>query len=221
MRIGVLALQGGFREHSSILGGLGIDVQPVRDPESIDDLDGLVVPGGESTTNALLADRTGLRAGIEAQIAAGLPVFGTCAGMIMLADRVLDGRADRQSFGGINMTVRRNAFGSQRESFEAQIQVPELGDRPFPGVFIRAPQVEHIGDAVSVIAELPDRATQVDPPSAGSIVSVRQGWLLATAFHPELTDDARLHEYFVGMVEQSRSGTATLGSSSIQDTQVR
>lgn len=195
MRIGVLALQGGFREHLNAIARVGAETRAVRDPDDLVGLAGLVVPGGESTTISLLADKTGLRAPIQERIQEGFPVLGTCAGMIMLADRVIDGRDDRPPFGGIDMTVQRNAFGRQRESFEIDVAIPELGEDPFCGVFIRAPQVVQVGDDVAVLAEIPAKTAM------GKIAAVRQGSLLATAFHPELADDSRIHGYFLRMVK--------------------
>ncbi len=160
-------------------------------------LDGLLIPGGESTTISLLASKQKLFEPITTAIAQGLAVYGSCAGMIMLADRVLDGRVDRPSFGGIDIDVRRNAFGRQVDSFEAKLELPVLGGEPFPAVFIRAPWVERIGGGVEIIARL---ARQNDGDPAGRIVAVRQGRLLATSFHPELTGDRRIHEYFLRIV---------------------
>ncbi|MGS2618563.1 pyridoxal 5'-phosphate synthase glutaminase subunit PdxT [Micromonospora sp. LZ34] len=192
--IGVLALQGDVREHVAALTGAGADACPVRRPEELDAVHGLVIPGGESTTISKLADIFELREPIDKRIAAGLPVYGSCAGMIMLAREVLDGRPDQRGFDGISMTVRRNAFGRQVDSFEAPVAVTGVEGGPFHAVFIRAPWVERVGDGVEVLG------TVTEGPAAGRIVAVRQGNLLATSFHPELTGDLRLHRYFVDLV---------------------
>jgi 5'-phosphate synthase pdxT subunit len=194
--IGVLALQGDVREHVRSLQDAGAASLAVRRVDQIDDLDGLVVPGGESTTMSKLAVLDGFLEPLRSARAGGLPMYGSCAGMIMLADRVEDARPDQQTIGGLDMTVRRNAFGRQVDSFEADITVPTLGPEPFPAVFIRAPWVESVGPAVEVLATV-DRGD-----GDGTIVAVRQGSLLATAFHPELTGDLRIHELFVEMVRK-------------------
>ncbi len=194
-QVGVLALQGGFREHEAALFDVGADVVRVRQESDLDGLDGLVIPGGESTTISLLAARSGLFAPIQALISDGLPMYGSCAGMIMLSDQVLDGRDDRPAFGGIEMSVRRNAFGRQVDSFEADVALAALAGGAFPAVFIRAPWVEDIGESVEVLA------TVADPGNPGRIVAVRQGQLLATSFHPELTPDRRIHQYFLQIVK--------------------
>lgn len=193
--IGVLALQGGYREHHQALEAVGATVHQVRSAEDLAQIEGLVIPGGESTTISLLAVNNGLREPIRKCIAEGMPAFGSCAGMIMLADEVLDGREDRPSFGGIDMTVRRNAFGSQVDSFETDLNVPAIGPQDFPAVFIRAPWVERVGAQVTVLSQL------TQPDSAARIVAVRQGNLLATAFHPELTPDTRIHALFCAIVK--------------------
>ncbi|MFK5583312.1 MULTISPECIES: pyridoxal 5'-phosphate synthase glutaminase subunit PdxT [unclassified Serinicoccus] len=187
-QIGVLAVQGDVREHLAALAGSGADGRPVRRPGELEDLDGLVIPGGESTTIDRLCRIFGLHEPIRALIASGLPVYGSCAGMIQLADEILDGHPEQQSFGGIDMTVRRNAFGRQVDSFEVDLAVTGLADpdRPFPAVFIRAPWVERLGESVEVLARV-----------EGHPVAVRQGTLLATSFHPEVTGDHRLHALFV------------------------
>ncbi|PZG23056.1 pyridoxal 5'-phosphate synthase glutaminase subunit PdxT [Micromonospora craterilacus] len=192
--IGVLALQGDVREHLTALTGAGAQARPVRRPEELDAVDGLVIPGGESTTISKLVDIFELRDPIDKRIAAGMPVYGSCAGMIMLATEVLDGRPDQRGFDGIAMTVRRNAFGRQVDSFEAPVEVDGIGGGPLHAIFIRAPWVERVGDGVEVLG------TVTDGPAAGRIVAVRQGNLLATSFHPELTGDLRLHGYFVDLV---------------------
>jgi 5'-phosphate synthase pdxT subunit len=194
--IGVLALQGDVREHLRVLAGLGVTAVPVRRPGELSAVNGLIVPGGESTTIARLADVFEIAEPLRALIAAGLPVYGSCAGMIMLAGEVLDGRPDQRPFGGIDMVVRRNAFGRQVDSFETDLDFAGIAGPAVRAVFIRAPWVEKVGDDVTVLAVVPDNA-------AGRIVAVRQGALLATGFHPELTGDTRVHELFVQMVRQS------------------
>ncbi|MEU8170162.1 pyridoxal 5'-phosphate synthase glutaminase subunit PdxT [Micromonospora sp. NPDC049004] len=192
--IGVLALQGDVREHVAALAAAGADARPVRRPGELDAVDGLVIPGGESTTISKLADIFEMREPIDKRIAGGMPVYGSCAGMIMLAAEVLDGRADQRGFAGIDMTVRRNAFGRQVDSFEAPVEVDGVPGEPFHAVFIRAPWVERVGAAVQVIGKV------TGGPAAERIVAVRQGNLLATSFHPELTGDLRIHAYFVELV---------------------
>ncbi|WP_444963044.1 pyridoxal 5'-phosphate synthase glutaminase subunit PdxT [Nocardiopsis sp. M1B1] len=193
--IGVLALQGDVAEHLRALQALDARTVKVLSPDQLDALDGLVVPGGESTTMSKLAVRYGLMEPLRKRIAAGMPAYGTCAGMIMLADRILGGTADQQTVGGIDMTVRRNAFGRQTESFEAAVDIDGLGGDPFDAVFIRAPWVESVGPGVEVLGAVPG------PDEAGRIVAVRQGGLLATSFHPELTGDTRIHRLFVDIVK--------------------
>lgn len=192
--IGVLALQGDVREHTAALAAAGADARPVRRPGELDLVDGLVIPGGESTTISRLADVFELREPIDKRIADGMPVYGSCAGMIMLASEVLDGRPDQRAFAGIEMTVRRNAFGRQVHSFEAPVSVAGIDGGPFHVLFIRAPWVERVGQGVEVLG------TVTEGPAAGRIVAVRQGNLLATSFHPELTGDRRLHAYFADLV---------------------
>ncbi|MGA4543699.1 pyridoxal 5'-phosphate synthase glutaminase subunit PdxT [Uniformispora flossi] len=195
--IGVLALQGDVREHAVALAEVGALARPVRRPEEIADLDALVIPGGESTTMSKLAVSFGLFGPLRERVAAGMPVYGSCAGMIMLADKILDGRDDQETVGGIDMTVRRNAFGRQNQSFEADIAFTPSPDRPLHGVFIRAPWVESVGAGVEVLATLESA------PHEGRVVAVRQGNLVATSFHPELTGDGRVHEYFVDLVRDA------------------
>ena len=185
--IGVLALQGDVREHLRALEEAGATARPARRLPEIEACDGLVIPGGESTTLWRLATAFELMDPLRKLIAGGLPAFGSCAGMIMLADRLVDGIEGQQTFGGIDMTVRRNAFGRQVDSFERQVT---LDDEPFRAVFIRAPWVEQAGPRVCVLGE-----------DDGRVIAVRQGALLATAFHPELTPDRRIHELFVSMVK--------------------
>jgi len=201
LTIGVLALQGDVREHLRALEACGVRAVPVRRPGELDDVDGLIIPGGESTTMSKLAVEFGLADPVRKRIAEGMPAYGSCAGMIMLAEEVLDGRPDQQSFAGIEMTVRRNAFGRQVDSFEASVPIDGVDGPPFHAVFIRAPWVERVGPGVEVLG------TVADGPAAGRIVAVRQGQLLATAFHPELTGDLRVHQLFVELV-RSRAATA-------------
>jgi 5'-phosphate synthase pdxT subunit len=195
--VGVLALQGDVREHLHALGESGADARPVRRLSEIESVDGLVIPGGESTTLWRLAAAFDLLEPVRKLIAGGLPAFGSCAGLIMLADRLRDGAAGQQTFGGIDMTARRNAFGRQADSFERDVTLRLSGNdsnedsgEPFHAVFIRAPWVESAGGEVSVLGD-----------DNGRIVAVRQGPLLATAFHPELTPDRRIHDLFVEMVK--------------------
>ncbi|GAA1775943.1 MULTISPECIES: pyridoxal 5'-phosphate synthase glutaminase subunit PdxT [Streptomonospora] len=193
--VGVLALQGDTAEHLRVLGGLGVPAVPVLHPEDLDRVDGLVLPGGESTTMSKLAARYDLVEPLRKHIGDGMPAYGTCAGMILLADRILDGAADQQTLGGLDITVRRNAFGRQTESFEAGIDLDGVGGDPFEAVFIRAPWVEAVGERVRVLGQI------AYGERAGRIVAVRQGGLLATSFHPELTGDPRIHRLFVDMVK--------------------
>ena len=199
--IGVLALQGDVREHQRALAECGAASRPVRRPEELDTVDALVIPGGESTTMSNLAVSFGLLDPIRKRIADGMPVYGSCAGMIMLAGEILDGRPDQQSFGGIDMAVRRNAFGRQVDSFESEVTLEGIGDDPFHAVFIRAPWVERVGDGVRVLGRVSAG------PATGRIVAVRQQHLLATAFHPELAGDLRVHRYFVEMARAAGQTT--------------
>ena len=198
--IGVLALQGDVREHLAALEQLGVRTTTVRRPEEVDSVDALVIPGGESTTMAKLARIFEVLDPLRKRIDAGLPVLGTCAGMIMLADRVLDGAAGQETIGGIDMTVRRNAFGRQVDSFEGPVHVEGL-DAPVHGVFIRAPWVESVGEGVQVLARVDHEGA--DSGAAGRIVAVRQGHLMATSFHPEVGGDSRVHGLFVDLVRAS------------------
>lgn len=183
--VGVLALQGAFAAHERALAQVGVTTRQVRVPAQLDGLDGLVMPGGESTTMSRLLHTSGLFDPLQAALRDGLPVFGTCAGMILLATTVLDGRPDQRSFAVIDIAVRRNGYGRQIDSFETELDVAGE-DRPFHAVFIRAPKVESIGPAVEVLAE-----------HEGVPVLAREGAALVASFHPELTDDARLHRLFV------------------------
>ena len=191
--IGVLALQGDVAEHLRTLTAAGARPVPVRRPAELDDVAGLVIPGGESTTIWKLAVIFDLMEPLRKRLGSGMPAFGSCAGMIMLADRVVDGIEGQETFGGIDMTVRRNAFGRQVDSFESDITLTGLGGPEFRAVFIRAPWVEQTGDSVEIIGT---------ESRTGRIVAVRQGPALATAFHPELTPDLRIHKLFVDMVRE-------------------
>lgn len=220
MKVGILSLQGAVTRHRDMLARLGVDAVAVKTPEELDQVDGLILPGGESTTMSLLLESSGLFEPLIRRLGAGMPAFGTCAGMILLASEILDGRDDQRAFGAIAMAVRRNAYGRQVESFEADLDISGLGSRdpvtpvpegpaegpdarraatraagrpsaepPFHAVFIRAPVVEQVGPEVEVLAEVDGRP-----------VLCRQGPALAGAFHPELGDDLRVHEYFVSEV---------------------
>jgi len=191
--VGVLALQGDFREHIAVLQSLGADARPVRRPEELAQVAGLVIPGGESSVMDKLSRMFGLAEPLKGAIRAGLPVYGTCAGLIMLADRVLDAIAGQESLGGFDISVRRNAFGSQLDSFETDLDIPALGEPPMHAVFIRAPVVEQVGKGVVALASLAD----------GRVVAVEQGNLLGTSFHPEMTGDTRFHEYFLERVRSA------------------
>lgn len=189
--VGVLALQGDVREHLIALAAADAVARPVRRPEELAEIDGLVIPGGESTTISKLAVLFGVMEPLRERLRAGLPVYGTCAGLIMLADKIIDPRSGQETLGGIDMIVRRNAFGRQNESFEAAVDVKGIDGGPVEGVFIRAPWVESVGAQVEVLAEYD-----------GHIVAVRQGNAVATSFHPELTGDHRMHALFVDMVRE-------------------
>ncbi len=201
MIIGVLALQGDTREHLHALAELDVIARPVRRPDELDSVDALVVPGGESTAMSKLAIEFGMTEPLRKRIAGGMPTYGSCAGMIMLATTILDGRADQVPFGGIDMTVRRNAFGRQVDSFEGTVDISDIDGGPFSAVFIRAPWVEEVGPDVRVLGRVNGG------PAAGRIVAVRQQHLLATAFHPELTGDLRVHRYFVEMAREAGQTT--------------
>ena len=185
-KIGVLALQGASRRHAEALATLGASPVEVRTPDDLAGVEGIVLPGGESTTISKLLDLSGLFDPLAERLADGMPAFGTCAGMILLSARILDGRPDQRSFGVLDVDVRRNAFGRQVDSFEAELAVDGLAGGDFPAVFIRAPAIERVGERVDVLA-------RVD----GHAVLCRQGPVLAAAFHPELSDDLRLHRYFL------------------------
>jgi pyridoxal 5'-phosphate synthase pdxT subunit len=195
--IGVLALQGDVREHRAMLEGLGASAVAVRRPSELDGLDGLVVPGGESTTISKLARTFEILDPMREAVRDGLPVFGTCAGMILLADRIEDGIPGQETLGGLDVVVRRNAFGRQVDSFEAELDVHGVEGR-FHAVFIRAPWVEKVGHDVDVVA------TVASGPAVGRIVAVRQGSILATSFHPEVTGDPRIHAIFLDLVRNQQ-----------------
>ena len=188
--VGVLALQGDFREHIGVLRSLGADAIPVKRPEELQRVSGLVIPGGESSVMDKLSRLFGLAEPLKAAVASGMPMYGTCAGLIMLADTLLDAINGQQTLGGFDLVVRRNAFGSQLDSFETDLDVPVLGEPPMHAVFIRAPVVESVGPRATVLASLDD----------GRVVAVKQDNLLGTSFHPEITGDTRFHQYFLDRV---------------------
>jgi 5'-phosphate synthase pdxT subunit len=188
--VGVLALQGAFAAHQRRLNDLGASAPAIRQPRDLTGVDALVLPGGESTTMSKLLASADLFDAIKARVSDGMPVFGTCAGLILLATEVLDGRPDQRSFGALDITVRRNGYGRQIDSFEADIDVDGMDGDPFHAVFIRAPTVESTGPGVAVLAE-----------HGGGPVLVAQGAIMAAAFHPELVDDARLHARFLTLIE--------------------
>ncbi len=197
--IGVLALQGAFHEHIHMLERLGIPAREVRKPEHLEGLAGLIIPGGESTTMGIVAERWGLVSPLQRWVREGRPTWGTCAGMILLAQQVAGQKEGGQPvIGGLDIAVNRNYFGRQVDSFEAYLSVPVLGDPPIRAVFIRAPAVVAVGPGVEVLATVPGKEGRP------VIVAVRQGAILATAFHPELTDDLRWHELFLQMVQEAR-----------------
>ena len=197
MKIGVVALQGDVAEHIASLGECGVIASGVRSKQEIESIDALVIPGGESTTIAKLAKAFGVFDLIKSRIASGMPTYGSCAGMILIADQILDGGADQEGFGGIDAQVRRNAFGRQVDSFETDLSFSGIGGAAFRAVFIRAPWVESVGNQVEVLASF-----------NGHPVAIRQGHLLATSFHPELTGDNRIHRFFVDQLckESSKAG---------------
>ena len=193
--IGVLALQGAFREHIKILNNLGIAAEEVRKPEHLNGLHGLIIPGGESTSMGLIAERWGMIEPLRTWVHSGRPTWGTCAGMILLAERATGQKQGGQALiGGLDVTVNRNYFGRQVDSFEVDLAVPALGDRPFHAVFIRAPAITEVSPGVEVLADI-----QADSDSVPVTVAARQGLILATAFHPELTQDNRWHQLFAAM----------------------
>lgn len=189
-RVGVLALQGDVREHAALLESLGAEVTLVRRPAELAAVDGLVIPGGESSVIDKLSRLFGMQEPIRAAIAEGMPVLGTCAGLILLADTVLDAIEGQESFGGLDVVVRRNAFGRQVESFEAELDIPALGSDPVRAAFIRGPVVESVGPSATPLAALPD----------GRVVAVEQGAILGLSFHPEITGETRFHQRFLDRV---------------------
>jgi len=194
MKIGVLALQGDFREHLKMLRDIGIDTVEVRLPGDLAECDGLIIPGGESTTIGKLLVQFDLLEPLRHLARDGYPIYGTCAGAIVLASRVTGRGVDQPLIGVLDVSIQRNAFGRQVASFEASVPISALGDQPYHAVFIRAPVIQDVGTTVEVLGRLDD----------GTIVAARQGNLLATSFHPELTEDGRLHRYFASVVENSR-----------------
>ena len=189
MKVGVLASQGAFTEHISVLHQLEVEAVPVRLPRELGGLDGLIIPGGESSSIARLMLDYNLLSEIRDLAMNGLPILGTCAGMILLAKKVSDSYTEALRL--MDITVTRNAFGRQRESFETELLIPALGEKPFPGVFIRAPAIEQANSKIEILARLAD----------DTAIAARQGKLLAAAFHPELTDDTRFHQYFLDIVD--------------------
>jgi 5'-phosphate synthase pdxT subunit len=197
--VGVLALQGNVAEHLDALRACGADPRPVRRPGELAEVSGLVLPGGESTTLSKLLVAFDLLEPLRERLGAGMPAFGSCAGMILLAREAIDARPDQHQLGALDIAVRRNAFGRQVQSFETDLSVTGLGGGPVRAVFIRAPWVESVGREVDVLARIP---SSVGGPSSGKVVAVRQGPVLATAFHPEQTGDARLHDLFLRRVRE-------------------
>ncbi len=211
--VGVLALQGDVREHLYALTELGVGAVPLRRVDELAAVDGMVIPGGESTTMDTLLHLFDLADPIRARIASGMPVLGSCAGMIMLADRVVGGSAGQRTLGGLDVTVRRNAFGRQVDSFEEDLSVPVLRDgrtRPVRAVFIRAPWVEEAGPGVQTLA----RTSGGGANGSGHAVAVRQGNLLATSFHPEVACDLRFHEYFIRIIHAAADRSLEAGPDS-------
>ncbi|UCG83238.1 MAG: pyridoxal 5'-phosphate synthase glutaminase subunit PdxT [Dehalococcoidia bacterium] len=195
-RVGVLALQGDFAEHIAVLHRLEVEAVPVRLPSELNGVGGLIIPGGESTTIGKLMREYQLTEALNGLIAEGIPLLGTCAGMVMLASRISG--MDQQSLGAMDIEVKRNAFGRQVDSFESDLDIPVLGQPPFHAVFIRAPVIESVGDGVEILARLAD----------GSPVAARQNNLVATAFHPEITHDLRFHKYFLSFVDRKLEAKA-------------
>lgn len=198
MLIGVLAVQGGVAEHERTLDQLGVAHRQVRRTEHLDGLNGIILPGGESTTMSKLLELGGMLEPLRSAIQGGLPAYGTCAGMILLSSEILDTRADAHSLKALDITVRRNAFGRQVDSFEADLDFTGI-DGTVPAIFIRAPWVERLGEQVEVLATVPSG------PAAGAIVAVRSGHVMATSFHPEVSGDTRVHEYFLDLIREQRN----------------
>jgi 5'-phosphate synthase pdxT subunit len=198
-RIGVLAIQGDVREHINHLTALGAQGVLVRSVSELDDLQGLIIPGGESTTMSILAKKNNLFDRLR-DLAKQIPMYGSCAGLIMLANKILDGRPDQETIGGLDIVAARNAFGRQVDSFEIDLNMPDLGAEPFNGVFIRAPLVVSVGHSVEILAQIPN---EIFADDQDRIVAVRQGNLIATSFHPEIVPDLRIHQYFLEMVRSA------------------
>jgi pyridoxal 5'-phosphate synthase pdxT subunit len=223
MTLGVLALQGDVREHVTALASLGETARLVRQPADLAGLSGLIIPGGESTTLSLLLESSGLFDPLAEALDGGLPVLGTCAGMILLARSVLDGRSDQKRFGTIDLVVRRNAYGRQLASFEADVVIEGLGGEPFHAVFIRAPVVETVGPGVEVLARLDRRAegSAADGPGGpGQAVVCRQGSVLTASFHPELTPDRRIHRLFVAMTKEATGDGPVVVEGDLSDEEI-
>jgi pyridoxal 5'-phosphate synthase pdxT subunit len=195
LRIGVLALQGDFEAHLKMLAELGVEAKAIRLPRQIEDLDGIIIPGGESTTIGKLMVLYGFDEVLQQKVREGFPIWGTCAGLILLARETDNALAGQPLLASMHIRVRRNAFGSQRESFETDLSVPVLGEAPFHAFFIRGPVIEEVGPEVEILATLDD----------GTIVAVREGTLLGTAFHPEVAGDPRFHHYFLRIVQSVKS----------------
>ncbi len=208
--VGVLALQGDVREHLAAVSGNGLRAVPVRRPAELDAVDALVIPGGESTTISRLLETFDLLDPLRARISAGMPAYGSCAGMILLASEILDGRPDQRQLGGLDVVVRRNAFGRQVDSFETDLRFDGVPGDPVRAVFIRAPWVESAGPQVEVLATVPPSTLSGASAgaAAGRAVAVRQGAVLATAFHPEITGDRRVHALFCAMVRDAAAAAA-------------
>jgi 5'-phosphate synthase pdxT subunit len=197
--IGVLAIQGDVREHAHCLTQLGSQVRLVKSVEQLSGLAGLVIPGGESTTMSILAVKNNLIEPLR-ELSSQIPMYGSCAGLIMLADTITEGRSDQQTIGGLRISAKRNAFGRQVDSFEIDLKIPAIGEPDFHAIFIRAPLVESASDSVEVLAAIP---SEMSLTGSEQIVAVRQGNLMATSFHPEITSDLRIHKYFVEMVRSA------------------
>ena len=208
VRLGVLALQGAFREHIAMLKRLNVEAVEVRLAQELDGLDGLIIPGGESTSMGLVAERWGLVEPLRRWVRGGKPTWGTCAGMILLAENATGQKLGGQALiGGLNVTVNRNYFGRQVDSFEANLDVPALGDAPFHAVFIRAPAITEVAEGIETLATVASLGDETE----SVIAAVRNGPILATAFHPELTDDLRWHRYFVRVVTEYKSCSGLRG----------
>jgi len=198
-RVGVLAIQGDVREHINHLNALGAQAVAVRTLSELTNLQGLIIPGGESTTMSILAKKNNLFGRLR-ELANEIPMYGSCAGLIMLANKILDGRIDQETVGGLDIVAARNAFGRQVDSFEIDIAMPKLGEHAFRGIFIRAPLVVSVGASVEILAQIPKETFGDDEDR---IVAVQQGNLIATSFHPEIVPDLRIHQYFLEMVRSA------------------